>query len=160
VPNSRIPIRAPLCGTADVPPQQRVTRSTLPRNPPRLEFGKMGLEEADLMFSVDGRRIGGAVHDAEMIPDGSFVNCRCGLGNELGSTHGLTVPERGAVECKLGALGAACVCGILVGRRQVNVGSYGSGSVLLQSAFCCQSKKEDLRCSTGMGRLDWTKTRC
>jgi len=97
MPNSSIPIRAPLRVTTNIPPQQRITRSTLPRNPPRLEFGEMRLEETDLMFSIDGRRVGGAVHDAEMIPDSSLVDGCCGLGDELGSTHCLTVPKGSAV---------------------------------------------------------------
>lgn len=55
------------------------------------------------------------MHDAEVIPDCYLIDCCRGLGDKLGSTHGLAIPEGGAVQGELGALGAACVCWILVG---------------------------------------------
>lgn len=129
MPNTRIPVRAPLGIPTDIPPQQWIAGTALPGNPSRLEFGEMGLEEADLVFSVDGRRVGSVVHDAEMIPHCAFVDCCSCLGDELGSTHGLAIPEGGAVQSELGALGATCIGGVLVRWREVDVGIYGSGSM-------------------------------
>jgi hypothetical protein len=94
----------------------------------------MGLEEADLMFSVDGRGISHVVHDAEVIPDSSLVDCCSRLGNQFSSAHGLAIPEGGGIQGELGAMGAARVGGILVGGVEVDVGTYGFRSMLLESA--------------------------
>jgi hypothetical protein len=44
----------------------------------------------------------------------SLVDCRRSLENQFRSAHGLAVPEGSAAQGKLGALGAACVGGVLV----------------------------------------------
>jgi hypothetical protein len=97
MPDSSVLIRAPLSRAADIPPQQRITRPTLPRNPSRLQFREMGLEETNLVLSVDGGSVFCIIHDAEMVLHSSLVDCCCGLRDELGSAHGLAVLEGGAV---------------------------------------------------------------
>src|SRR5450756_82039 len=114
MPDTRCPIRAPLCAPANIPSQQWIAGSALSRNPSRFELREVRLEEADLMLSVDGRGIGFFVHNTEVIPDRSLVDCCCCLGDQFRSAHGLAVPEGSAIQGELGALSAACIGGVLV----------------------------------------------
>jgi hypothetical protein len=74
----------------------------------------MGLEEADLMFPVDAGSIGHIMHDAEMIPNCSLVDCCSRLGDQFGSAHVLAIPVRSGVQGELGADGAARIGWVLV----------------------------------------------
>jgi len=92
----------------------------------------MGLEETDLVFSVNAGSIGHIMHDAEMIPYCSLVDCCSRLGDQLGSAHVLTIPISSRVQRELGADGAACIGRVLVGFVEIDVGTYTTGSMLLE----------------------------
>jgi hypothetical protein len=92
MPNASLPIHTPLRVTSNIPSEQRVTRSALSRDPSRLELSEMGFEETDLVFSVNAGSIGHIMHDAEMIPNCSLVDCCSRLGDQFGSAHVLAIP--------------------------------------------------------------------
>jgi len=92
----------------------------------------MGLEETDLVFSVNAGSIGHIMHDAEMIPYCSLVDCCSRLGDQLGSAHVLTIPISSRVQRELGADGAACIGRVLVGFVEIDVGTYTTGPMLLE----------------------------
>jgi hypothetical protein len=54
------------------------------------------------------------MHDTEVVPDSSLVDCCSSLWDQFGSAHGLAIPEGSAVQGELGTLRAARVCWILV----------------------------------------------
>lgn len=72
-PDAGLPVHAPLRIASDIPSEQRVIRSALSLDLSRLELSVMGLEEANLVFSVDARSIGHVRHDAKMIPNCSLI---------------------------------------------------------------------------------------
>jgi hypothetical protein len=130
VPNTSSPVSAPMRVTADVPSQQRVRSSRLSTDPAGLQLGEMALEEAYLMFAVDARRVGGSVHDAEMVVDLSRIDGGGRLGNQFCSTHVLPVPVGGAVEGELETRCTSAIGWVLVAGIESEVGSDGSASVL------------------------------
>lgn len=130
MPDTSSPFSAPLRGTANIPSQERIRRSRLSANPTGLQLGEMTLEEADLMFAVDARWVGGSVHDAEMVVDLARCDGRGGLGNQFRSAHVLSVPVRGTVEGELETRGASTVGRVLVAGIESEVGIDGTGSML------------------------------
>lgn len=84
----------------------------------------MRLEKADLMLSIDARRVDIRAHNAEVVPDLSRVDCRCGLGDQFYPPHRLAIPIRGAIESELGSLVAAGIGRVLVVWRQVDIRGY------------------------------------
>jgi hypothetical protein len=73
----------------------------------------MALEESDLVFSEFARRIDiGALHAKVIIDLARVDRCAC-LGNQFGTSHGLAVPIRSAVQSNFDALSTTHVCGIL-----------------------------------------------
>jgi hypothetical protein len=135
VPDTSSPVSAPMRGTANVPSQQRVRSSRLSTDPTGLELGEMALEEANLMFAVDARWVGGGVHDAEMVVDLSRSDGSGRLGNQLGSTHVLPVPVGGAVEGELETGCASTIGWVLVAGIESEVGSDGAASVDIVLVF-------------------------
>jgi hypothetical protein len=205
VPNASRPSRAPLRSPTNIPSQQRIAGPTFSRNPSRFEFREVGLEEADLVFSVYGRGIGIIMHDCnqlamtrfgggegerqlraswqtdetcsgpvkpgthdmgqrnlfltgEVVPYSSLIDCCCCLGNQFRSAHGLAIPKRGAIQGEFGSLGTTCIGRILVRGVQIDVRSYGTGTMLLGSASGAGMMKENSRYSIGTDQLDLTKT--
>lgn len=120
----------------------------------------MRLEEANLVFSVDARSIGHIMHDAEMIPHCSLVDCCSRLGDQFGSAHVLAIPISSRVQCELGADGAARIGGVFVRFVEIDVGSYTAGSMLLESATFCSTRSQNSRYSTDMAQPGLTKTNC
>lgn len=57
----------------------------------------------------------------EVIVDFSRIDGSSGLGDEFGSSHGLTIPERGVIQGDFHTLCATRVCWILESRIQVDV---------------------------------------
>ena len=96
VPDASIPDNVPLRRSSNLPSQRRIARPRRATNPPRLQLGKVALEEADLVLAVQARGIGGAAHDAEMVVDLPAVDGRGGLRDQLGAAHVLPVPVGGA----------------------------------------------------------------
>lgn len=93
MPGASVPVRAPLGVTADIPAQQGIRIASLARDPSRLEFREVRLEEADLVLSVDARGVGGRAHDAEVVPDLPRVDRCRGLGDQFCPPHRLAIPE-------------------------------------------------------------------
>jgi hypothetical protein len=160
MPNASLPIHTALCIASNIPSEQRVTRSALSRDPSRLELREMGLEEADLVFSVDAGSIGHVMHDAEMIPNCSLVDCCNRLGDPFGSAHVLAIPISSRVQSELGADGAARIGGVLVGLVEIDVRTHTTGSMLLESATFSSTRRKDSQYSTDMDQLGLTKTNC
>ena len=74
----------------------------------------MGLEEVDLMLSVDAWSVGcGALH-AKVVPDFAGVDCGLGLGNQFCPAHVLAIPVCGAVQGELGTLLATRIRWVLI----------------------------------------------
>jgi len=81
----------------------------------------MGLEEADLMLSVDAWRVCCRLHDAEMIPDFACIDSGGRLWNQLGPSHRLAIPVGCAIQGDFGPLCASRVCRVLVGGGEVDI---------------------------------------
>ncbi len=160
MPNASLPSNAPLRVTSNIPSEQRVTRSTLSRDPSQLELSEMGLEEANLVFPVDARSIGHIMHDAEMIPNCSIVDCCTRLGDQFCSAHVLPIPISSRVQGELGTDRTARIGGILVGFVEIDVGTYTTGSMLLESATFSSTRMKVSQYSTDTAQLDLTKTNC
>lgn len=104
----------PVSSRTDIPPQKRITGSTLSRNPSRLHFSEMRFKEVDLMLPIYARRVDRRLHHAEMIPHLPGIDRSSRLRDQLGSSHCLAIPVRGAIERDLDSLVASRVRGILV----------------------------------------------
>lgn len=113
MPSTGIPSDIPVSRSTDIPSQQWIRSSTLARDPPRLHFCEVGFKETDLVLPVYAWRVRGRLHHAEVIPHFSCVDGCGSLRNQLGSSHGLSIPIRSAIERNLGTLVATRVCGIL-----------------------------------------------
>ena len=86
-----------------------------------LHFGEVALKEVDLVLSSRRRRVGACVLHGEVVEDLALVDGGAGLGDQLGTEHGLAVPRRGLVVGDLDALLGACVGGVLVSGVHVDV---------------------------------------
>jgi hypothetical protein len=88
------------------------------------------LEESDLVFSEFTRRVDiGALH-AKVIVNLARIDGSACLGNQFGTSHGLPVPIRSAVQSNFDALGTTGVCWILERRVEVDIRCCILGTVL------------------------------
>lgn len=131
MPNTSSPISAPLTSRTSIPSQQRITRTRFPTDPTTLHLGEMTLEEGDLMFSVNTWGVGCGMHHTEMVVDLSASNSSLGLGNQLGTTHGLPVPEGGFVDGNLCSEGGSGVGGVLVAAIDGNIAAEITRTMLV-----------------------------
>jgi len=108
IPGTSDKVGRPLRHTANAPVELSEIRANSD-----LEFGKVRLEEEDLVLRGSWR-IGGRVHDGEVIVHltGTQV-LRC-LGDELGTHHGLSIPMRGRVDGQLETLALSGIGRVLV----------------------------------------------
>lgn len=121
MPDTSSPVSTPLTSRTSIPSQQRITRTRLSTNPTTLQFSKMTLEESNLMFSVDAGWVGLSMHDAEMIVDLSATNRSCGLRNQLGTTHSLSIPIGGFIKGDLGTKSRSGIGWVLVAAIKGNI---------------------------------------
>lgn len=83
----------------------------------------MRLEEGDLVLASDRGSVGILAHDGEVVVqssgrDGAGV---VDLGDQLGTAHGLAIPEGGVGQGDLGALGAGAVGWVGIAGVEANV---------------------------------------
>lgn len=122
VPHVGVPVDAPLGLATNAPPQQGIRSASGARLPAGLELGKVALEEGDLVLAGKGRGVGVLAHEREVVEDLALVDGGRGLGDQLGTAHGLAVPEGRLVEGDLGTLAGARVGRVLEAGREVDVG--------------------------------------
>ena len=84
------------------------------------------------MFSIDTGSVGHIMHDAEMIPYCSLVDCCSRLGDQFGSAHVLAIPIGSRIQSELGADGAARIGRVLIRFVEIDVGTYTTWSMLLE----------------------------
>lgn len=131
VPDTGLHGGVPLLGRVGHPLQRGVAGTTAAAGQAVLQLGKVGLEEGDLVLAGDGRGIGVLAHDGEVVVeraggDGAGVR---GLGDELGTAHGLALPVGGGGQRDLGTLGDGAIIGVGVGRVEGDVVGGVAGTV-------------------------------
>ena len=93
-----------------------------------LHFGEVALKEVDLVLSSRRRRVGACVLHGEVVEDLALVDGGAGLGDQLGTEHGLAVPRRGLVVGDLDALLGAGVGRVLGVGIEVDIALGFTGS--------------------------------
>lgn len=121
MPNISIESNAPLSLPRDAPLQSRITGTRSTGQKTILQLREMRLKEVDLMLEISTWSISIGSLDRKVVVDVSLVDSGGSLGDQLGTSHVLSIPVGGVVDGDLDTLVGDGVGRVLVAWREIDI---------------------------------------